>query len=356
MSAASSLLTIRPPGCVRTPPLAAAAAAAALIGGNKGAEYRTLPCRNLINRCASERMPFEWTINPYRGCEFGCRYCYARYTHEYMGLDDTRLFETEIFVKGNAAEALERDLPPGKTLAGSIAIGTATDPYQPAERKFLVTRRLLEVFARREGLRVSLTTKSDLVTRDIDLLTAIARRNDISVNLTITTLSRRLARILEPRAPRPALRLEAVRALSRSGIATGVFIMPVVPGITDSPASLEAIVAAASRAGASYLAHQVLFLRSSAKQEFYPFLAENFPRLLARYRRTYAASPYHTARYREQVDAVVSGLRRRYGLEARLTRHGADTAGGLSGEGRGPRRPGCDGHRRDADPQMSLGF
>jgi DNA repair photolyase len=296
--------------------------------------YRELPCRSVLNRCDSPNVPFEWTINPYRGCEFGCRYCYARYTHEYIGLDDARLFETEIFAKLGAAEALERDLPPGRPVRGSIAIGTATDPYQPAERRLLVTRRILEVLARRSGLSLSITTKSNLVLRDLDLLAEIGRRHRLTVNVTVTTLSRRLARLLEPRAPRPELRLEAVRDLASAGIVTGVFIMPVLPGITDAPASLEAVVAAAAGAGAAYLAHQALFLRSSAKAEFYPLLDASFPRLSARYRRIYGASAYHTAEYRRGLDDLVSRLRERHGLASRPGPWPASEAG----------------------PQMSLGF
>src|SRR6266850_5424885 len=233
MADSARLLTIQSPGSGRRSSLVAAAASAPVVGGRKGVDYREIPCQSALNRCTSDRMPFDWTINPYRGCEFGCRYCYARYTHEFMGLEDTHLFETQIFAKTGAPEALERDLRPGRRIRGGIAIGTATDPYQPAERKFLVTRRLLEVFARREGLNLSITTKSDLVTRDLDLLVEIAKKNRVAVNLSITTVNRRLARLLEPRAPRPLLRFEAVRALSRAGIATGVLIMPIIPGITD---------------------------------------------------------------------------------------------------------------------------
>jgi DNA repair photolyase len=341
MQTLTRLPVLQAPGPVRLTRLMAAAAEAPLAGGRNGADYRELPCQSALNRCTSERMPFDWTINPYRGCEFGCRYCYARYTHEFMGMTDTHLFETQIFAKTGAAAALQRELPPGRRLRGGIAIGTATDPYQPAERKFLVTRRLLEVFAKREGLKLSITTKSDLVTRDIDLLGEIHRRNRLTVNVTITTLNRRLARILEPRAPRPLRRFEAVRDLSQAGIATGVFIMPVVPEITDAPAALEALVAAAARAGASYLAHQVLFLRSSARREFYPFLSESFPKLLPRYRRVYGPTPYHTAAYRERIDALIGELRRRYGLDSRPGGHG---------EGRVP------SGEAEAGAQMSLGF
>ncbi|HXI03493.1 MAG TPA: radical SAM protein, partial [Candidatus Saccharimonadales bacterium] len=187
---------------VRIPPLVSAARSAPLIAGRGDVSYRELPCRSALNRCTSERVPFQWTINPYRGCEFACRYCYARYTHEYMGIEEGRLFETEIYAKTGAAAALERDLPAGRVRRGAIAIGTVTDPYQPAERKLKITRSLLEVFARRSGLTLSITTKGTLITRDIDLLREIAARNALSVNVTITTLSRKLARQLEPRAPR----------------------------------------------------------------------------------------------------------------------------------------------------------
>lgn len=279
--------------------------------------YLELPCRSLLNRCTSERMPFEWTINPYRGCEFGCGYCYARYTHEYMGMEDTRLFETRIYAKRAAAEALERDLSRPSSRTGAIAIGTATDPYQPAERRMKITRSLLEVFARKEGLRLSITTKGTLVTRDVDLLRRIAERNDLSINVTITTLSRRIARLLEPRAPRPGKRLEAVRALSQAGLRTGVFIMPVIPGLTDAPASLDALVGAAARAGAATVAHQVLFLRDSARREFFPMVRKAYPRLASHLRRAYAADVYYSADYRERLDELMRTLRRKHGLHPR---------------------------------------
>ncbi|MBI3449017.1 MAG: radical SAM protein [Acidobacteria bacterium] len=340
MAATDRLLSILSPGAIRRPTLVAAAAEAPRAGGRNGVDYQEIPCQSALNRCSSDRMPFDWTINPYRGCEFACRYCYARYTHEYIGLPDPHSFETQIFAKTSAAAALARELPPGRKLAGGIAIGTATDPYQPAERTFRITRGLLEVFARREGLKLSITTKSDLVTRDLDLLTEIHRRHRLTVNLTITTTNRRLARLIEPRAPRPLRRFEAVRALSSAGIMTGVFIMPILPGITDSASSLESIVAASARVGATYVAHQVLFLRSSAKSEFYPFLAQNFPKLAPRYRRVYGGAAYHTPDYRERVKELMAGLRRRHGLASRPMDHDAGVA---SEEGAG-------------GVQMALGF
>jgi len=158
-------------------------------------EFFTLPVRSLLNRCDVPRMPFAWTINPYRGCEFACKYCYARYTHEFMELRDGVDFERKIYVKQHAAWMLRRDLKrvkPGE----EIAIGTATDPYQPAERRYGVTRTILEELARHHGLDLGIVTKSNLVLRDLDVLREISRHNQLFVNLTITTLNADLARVL----------------------------------------------------------------------------------------------------------------------------------------------------------------
>src|SRR5579864_7689309 len=174
-------------------------------------EYFTLPTKSLLNRCVSNRtMPFTWTINPYRGCEFGCRYCYARYTHEFMEMRDGMEFEQKIYVKQHAAARLRHELRRVKPHE-AIALGTATDPYQPAERRYEVTRAILEEFARHRGHELGIVTKSNLVVRDRDLLKEIARSNRLSINLTVTTVNADLARILEPRAPRPDLRIEALR-------------------------------------------------------------------------------------------------------------------------------------------------
>src|SRR6516165_9023886 len=163
-------------------------------------EYFTLPVRSLLNRCTGDRMPFTWTINPYRGCEFACKYCYARYTHEFMEMREGLQFEQKIFVKQKAASLLRQELRnvrPGE----EIAIGTATDPYQPAERHFEVTRAILEEFAGRRGYEVGIVTKSNLVLRDTALLQQIAKSNKLFVSITITTLNMDLARRLEVRAP-----------------------------------------------------------------------------------------------------------------------------------------------------------
>src|SRR5579863_2069949 len=224
-------------------------------------EYFTLPAKSLLNRCTSSRnMPFTWTINPYRGCEFGCRYCYARYTHEFMEMRNSLEFEQKIYVKQHAAELLRHDLRRVKA-SEPIALGTATDPYQPAERRYEVTRGILEEFGRHRGFELGIVTKSNLIVRDIDLLREVAQSNKLSVHITVTTLDIELARILEPRAPRPDLRVDAVRTLSQAGLRVGISCSPVVPGVTDSPKDLESVIQAASDAGADYVFANPLFLK-----------------------------------------------------------------------------------------------
>src|ERR1051326_6097089 len=208
--------------------IARMAAEAPVVDERNAVEYRNLPCRTLITPCDSPRVPFEFQINPYRGCEFACGYCFARYTHEFMELEHWLDFERKVFVKQGAREALIRDLRRRDLRGRHTAIGTATDPYQPPERRFRLTRSLLEVFAGYRDLSLSIPTKSDLVTRDVDLLVRIAERNDLNVNVTITTPHYALSRRLEPRAPRPDRRLAAVRALADAGVRVGVFLMPLM--------------------------------------------------------------------------------------------------------------------------------
>jgi DNA repair photolyase len=269
-----------------------------------------------VNHCDSGRVPFNWTINPYRGCEFGCQYCYARYTHEYMELDGAD-FEKKIYAKKDAGELVSRDLMNPKLQGEHIAIGTATDPYQPAEREFGATRAILERMAEREGLSLSITTKSNQVLRDIDLLQKISERSSITINMSITTLRTRLARLLEPRAPRPDLRLEAVNKLREAGIAAGVFAMPVLPGITDREADLDALARAARDAGALWFAANVLFLMPSSQKQFLPFLAAKFPRLVRQYEEWYVRRGGSPQAYRKEISDRVHGLQRKYGLGSR---------------------------------------
>ena len=291
--------------------IARLAARSELLEAKRSVEYFEILTRSVLNR-TKPTMPFQWTINPYRGCELGCKYCYARYTHEFMEMGVAE-FEEKIYAKTAAAHLLRQEL--GRVAAKDhIAIGTATDPYQPAERRFGRTRSILEVFARERGRFLGITTKSDLVLRDIDLLREIARGNVLGVHITITTLDEKLARLLEPRAPRPDLRLETVRRLSAAGICVSVFPNPVMPGITDSERSLDRVARAAREAGALSFGGGPLFLMPSAKQIFLPFVEREFPQLAARYRELYGSNAYLGREYKEQLRERVVRIRERYGL------------------------------------------
>jgi DNA repair photolyase len=284
-------------------------------------EYFTLPARSLLNRCTGVRMPFTWTINPYRGCEFACKYCYARYTHEFMEMRDGVDFEQKIYVKQHAAELLQQELrrvKPGE----EIAIGTATDPYQPAERRFEVTRMILEELARHRGLEIGLITKGNLILRDVDLLKELARNNRLFVNLTITTLNVELARILEPRAPRPDLRMETVHKLSQAGIAVGISCSPVIPGITDAPKNLEALVRAAAAAGGKHVFANPLFLKPCSAAVFMPFLEKEFPQLAAEYRQRYKDRAFLPKSYGKRISQLMTRLRQKYGMVRGGERYG----------------------------------
>jgi len=288
-------------------------------------EYFLLPVKSILNRCDSNRVPFEWTINPYRGCEFACKYCYARYTHEYMELDGSE-FEKKIYVKKDAAPLLAHDISRKYSYASEksggekpdhIAIGTATDPYQPAEREHGVTRACLEELAKREGLSISIITKSNQIVRDIDVLTKIAARSSLQIDITVTTMRARLARMLEPRAPRPDLRLAAVKELHEAGLAVGVSASPLVPGITDGEGELEAVAAAAKDAGAQWFFSGVLFLMPSSAKQFLPFVREKFPRLAKQYEQWYAKNGYAPEEYRRKASERVTRIREKYGFRSR---------------------------------------
>ena len=288
-------------------------------------EYFTLPVRSLLNRCTGVRMPFTWTINPYRGCEFACKYCYARYTHEFMELRDGVDFEQKIFVKQHAADLLRQELRQVKA-GEEIAIGTATDAYQPAERRFEVTRAILEELARHRGLEIGIVTKSNLVLRDIEVLQQIAANNRLYVNITITTLKTELARILEPRAPRPDLRMEAVQKLNQAGISAGVSCAPLMPGITDSPRDLEALVRATAEAGGKHIFANPLFLKPCSAAVFLPFLEKEFPQLVETYRKRYKHGAFLPASYGKPLSQLMARLRKKYGIRSDYDRYRPRTA------------------------------
>jgi DNA repair photolyase len=284
-------------------------------------EYFTLPAKALLNRCTSKRVPFEWTINPYRGCEFACKYCYARYTHEFMEMRDGLDFERKIYIKQQTAWLLRQELRKVKR-GQQIAIGTATDPYQPAEKRFEITRSILQEIAQHRGLEIGIVTKSDLVVRDIDVLRAVAEHNALYVNLTITTLNTKLARILEPRAPRPDLRLQAVSKLVQAGLNAGVICAPVLPGITDSPTALDKLVRATKEAGGKYIYANPLFLKPCSASVFLPFLEKEFPDLAADYRKRYADHAFVSKAYSKRLSELMAALRRKHGIKKEVTDRG----------------------------------
>ena len=300
----------------------------------RGTAFISIASRGVLNSPATTQMDF-WSINPYVGCEFGCTYCYARDTHRYAveretsradaeGTDTplaglSRLppwlaFERRILVKRGAGATLARSLDPARLEGSTLTIGTATDPYQPAERRFRITREILEALTAYRGLSIGVITKSPLVVRDIDLFRRLTERGSLRVNISLITLDARLARRLEVRSPVPAARLRALERLHAAGIATGLFIAPILPGITDGISGLDRLFAAARAAGAGYVMGSPLRLGPAARARFIPHLEQEFPRLAERYRRQYARAVAAPAEYRKALAARIAALRARYGF------------------------------------------
>jgi DNA repair photolyase len=230
--------------------------------------------RKIITRNESPDISFDRSINPYRGCEHGCIYCFARPTHAYMGLSPGLDFETKLFVKEGAAELLERELAAPSYQPQVIAMGTNTDPYQPIERQYRVTRSVLEVLARTNH-PVGIVTKSALILRDLDILAPMAKRGLVKVAVSVTSLDRTLARVMEPRAATPERRLEAIGALAAAGIPTGVLVAPIIPAINDP--EIETILARAHAAGAREAGYVMLRLPLELRDLFREWLVVNFP-------------------------------------------------------------------------------
>jgi DNA repair photolyase len=230
--------------------------------------------RKIITRNDSPDIGFDRSINPYRGCEHGCVYCFARPTHAYLGLSPGLDFETKLFVKPEAPELLERELSAPNYQPRTIAIGTNTDPYQPIDRRYQIMRRILEVLER-AGHPVGIVTKSALVLRDIDILSRMAERNLAKVALSVTTLDPELARTMEPRAATPSRRLETLRQLSAAGIPTAVLVAPIIPAINDS--EIERILDAAAAAGVRGAGYVILRLPLEVRDLFREWLMANFP-------------------------------------------------------------------------------
>jgi DNA repair photolyase len=280
-----------------------------------GVVYRELETRSLVNRCDSPRVPFEWTVNPYRGCAIGCRYCYAAYTHEYLGLEAGESFHSAIYVKTGGLDESTRRLLAIARRGERVALGTATDPYQPGEAHLRVTRRFLECAAQLRGLRLGITTKGAIILRDVDLLQRIHERSRLSVQVSLNSLDAELLRRTEPWAPPPEARIEVLRRLAEAGLRVGLSLSPILPGLTDREGDLDALVGRAAAAGVRRMWASLLFLRSPTKEKYFEFLAREFPRYLEAYRRAYAGSSRLSGRYRERLEEIVRRLREKHGLE-----------------------------------------
>ena len=306
----------------------------------RGTKFVPLQPRSVLNAPEQTGMDF-WSLNPYVGCEFGCTYCYARYAHryvveraheegripdrdfaEYRGAHGWEAFEQRIFVKQQIIVALEHDLRrffrrPRDRNADAIVIGTATDPYQPAERRFRLTRAVLERLARCEGLSIGLITKSPLIARDIDLFTQIQCNNDLEVHVSLMTLDAALIRVLEARSPMPAVRLRALTRLTAAGVNAGLIVAPVLPGITDDVPGLDALFQAARRAGARFLSASPLRLYPGIRDRFLPVLDEHFPDLAGRYRKAYAGRGAAPREYARGLTQRIRRLQVKYEFPAR---------------------------------------
>ena len=242
-------------------------------------EYRAFTTRSLLNRCDSPRMPFEWTVNPYRGCAMGCRYCYAAYTHEYLGSSVAEDFHASIYVKRDEPGETARRLASAIRRGERIALGTATDPYQPGEAEEGVTRRFLELVAQHRGVRLGITTKGAVILRDLELLRRIHERGRLSIHVSLISLDAALLRRLEPWAPPPTVRLEVLRRLAEAGLDVGLSVSPVLPALTDREADLDALLARRPRPASGGSSSTLLFLRSPTKEKYLRWLGGRVPAL-----------------------------------------------------------------------------
>jgi DNA repair photolyase len=281
-----------------------------------GVTYRQLRARSLLNKCDAPHMPFTQTVNPYRGCAMGCRYCYAAYTHEFMGITTPEDFHTLVYVKVGAEEETARRLAGVVRRGERIALGTATDPYQPGEADSRVTRRFLELVARHRGARLGITTKGALVLRDLDLLQRINERSELSVHVSLMSPRADLLRRLEPLAPPPEVRLEMMRRLTAAGVETWLGLAPILPAITDGEADLDLLLGQVRAAGVRHAFTNILFLRSPTREKYLRWLEAEFPRYLEAYRNAYAGRVYLGGTYRQRIRDRVERLKEKHGFES----------------------------------------
>ena len=284
-----------------------------------GADVQEIHCKTLLNKVDYPRFPFKWTMNPYRGCRHACTYCYARPTHEFWGMDSGKDFETRVFAKVNAPEVLRKELKRSSWRRETIAIGTASDPYEPAEAEYKITRRLLKVLKDFHN-PVTITTKGVLIRRDVDILAELSQVADVHVNFSIGAVNEKVWRTMEPGTPRPEARLEVMQYLVESGVSAGVNMAPLLPGISDDEANIQAVAEAAYNHKAQFLGANVLILKPGAKEWFMPLLKEAYPHLVPAYNRLFVNNnTYAPQMYTKGVMDTVERIRRQWNLPERFT-------------------------------------
>ena len=279
-------------------------------------EYREEPCRSALNRV--EGMPFRWSLNPYMGCAHRCTFCYVRAFELRADRPADDRYGRVIRVKVNVADVLRRELARRTWKREEVAIGAATDPYQPAEGKYRLTRRCLEALGDARN-PLSLVTRGPMIVRDVDVLQAAARRAEVEVNFSIPTLDAEVWRRTEPGTAHPRHRLHAISILVRAGIRAGVGLAPILPGISDRPDQLAAVVRAARDAGATHVWGNVLHLQPGTREHFLAALARDWPEQLARYTGLYGSRVYLDRRVADPIRARVSALRKEHAIDDRRT-------------------------------------
>ena len=277
------------------------------------ARYQEITCRSALNPVKG--MPFAWTLNPYRGCTHGCHYCYARRYHSQFELGAGDEFASVIFVKTNLLDVLRRELRRPSWTGEYVAIGTATDCYQPIEGQYKLTRRALEVFCEHRN-PVGVVTKGPMIVRDKDVLVALSRVADCTVYVSVPCVDEDVWHALEPGTAHPLQRLRAVRDLVDAGIRAGVLMNPIVPGLSSKPALIERTVKTIAEHGARFVGCNVMYLQDGTRDHFMRWLGQEHPELVDGYAQLYSGK-YPPTAYRNQVNAVVSEMRKKYGIASR---------------------------------------
>ncbi|MGP2438104.1 Rv2578c family radical SAM protein [Streptomyces sp. JW3] len=280
----------------------------------QGITFHEVRARSIVNRVpGASRLPFEWTVNPYRGCTHACVYCFARKTHSYLDLDTGLGFDSQIVVKVNAPELLRRALSSPSWRGEHIAMGTNVDCYQRAEGRYRLMPGIIDALTERAN-PFSILTKGTLILRDLDALTRAARVTDVGISVSVGFTDAALWRTVEPGTPAPERRLDVVRALGARGIGCGVLMAPVIPFLGDDPGQLRATVRAIAAAGATSVTPLVLHLRPGAREWFMAWLGHHHPHLVRRYERLYAEGAYAPKWYQRRITRQVHDLAREYGI------------------------------------------